>query len=84
MKRLLPRSTHEIINFGHFLSFVQKSTKPVQLAEMRIVKFQVATNAVGPAGLVVACDLLPLEPVQGALVLAPRDFTLKDTQEEIR
>ena len=51
---------------------------------MRIVKFQVATNAVGPAGLVVACDLLPLEPVQGALVLAPRDFTLKDTQEEIR
>jgi len=45
---------------------------------------QVATNAVGPAGLVVACDLLPLEPVQGALVLAPRDFTLKETQEEIR
>jgi len=45
---------------------------------------QVATNAVGPAGLVVACDLLPMEPVQGALVLAPRDFTLKDTQEEIR
>ena len=43
-----------------------------------------ATNAVGPAGLVVACDLLPLEPVQGALILAPRDFTLKDTQEEIR
>ena len=57
---------------------------PVKLAEMRIVKLQVATNAVGPAGLVVACDLLPLEPVQGALVLAPRDFTLKDTQEEIR
>ena len=56
----------------------------VTLAEMRIVNFQVATNAVGPAGLVVACDLLPLEPVQGALVLAPRDFTLKDTQEEIR
>ena len=56
----------------------------VTLDEMRIVKFQVATNAVGPAGLVVACDLLPLEPVQGALVLAPRDFTLKDTQEEIR
>ena len=51
---------------------------------MRIAKLQVATNAVGPAGLVVACDLLPLEPVQGALVLAPRDFTLKDTQEEIR
>ena len=56
----------------------------VTLDEMRMVKFQVATNAVGPAGLVVACDLLPLEPVQGALVLAPRDFTLKDTQEEIR
>ena len=51
---------------------------------MRIVKFQVATNAVGPKGLVVACDLLPLEPVHGALVLAPRDFTLKETQEEIR
>ena len=46
--------------------------------------FQVATSAVGPAGLVVACDLLPLEPVQGALVIAPRDFTLKETQEEIR
>ena len=43
-----------------------------------------ATNAVGSAGLVVACDLLPLEPVQGALILAPRDFALKDTQEEIR
>ena len=56
----------------------------VTLDEMRMVKFQVATNAVGPAGLVVACDLLPLEPVQGALVLAPRDFTLKETQEEIR
>ena len=50
----------------------------------RVIKFQVATNAVGPAGLVVACDLLPLEPVQGALILAPRDFTLRDTQEEIR
>ena len=56
----------------------------VKLAEMGIVKFQVATNAVGSAGLVVACDLLPLEPVQGALILAPRDFTLKETQEEIR
>ena len=54
------------------------------LSEMRIIKFQVATNAVGPKGLVVACDLLPLEPVHGALVLAPRDFTLKETQEEIR
>jgi len=45
---------------------------------------QVATNAVGPTGLVVACDLLPLEPVEGALILAPRDLTLSKTQDEIR
>ena len=51
---------------------------------MWMIFSQVATNAVGPTGLVVACDLLTLEPVEGALILAPRDFTLSETQDEIR
>jgi len=41
-------------------------------------------HQVGAEGLVVACDLLAMEPVAGALILAPRDFTLHETQQEIR
>ena len=36
------------------------------------------------SGLVVACDLLPLDPVPGAVTLPGRDFTAPDTWREIR
>ena len=32
----------------------------------------------------VACDLLPLDPVPGAVTLPGRDFTAADTWREIR
>jgi len=44
---------------------------------------QVATQAVGHNGTVVACDLLQLEPVDGALILSHSDFTQEGTQDEI-
>ena len=45
---------------------------------------QVATQIVGQAGTVVACDLLDFEPVDGAIILPERDFTDKSTQDEMK
>jgi len=45
---------------------------------------QVASKLVTKSGLVVACDLLNIEPVPGAIVLPNRDFTKVDTWREIR
>ena len=42
-----------------------------------------ATSCVGRKGLVVACDLLTFEPVEGAVILPARDFTSNQTQEEM-
>ena len=43
-----------------------------------------ATDKVGGEGLVVACDLLDMEPVTGAVTLPGRDFTKPDTWTEIK
>jgi len=45
---------------------------------------QVATQVVGQQGAVVACDLLDIEPVAGALILPNTDFTHTSTQEKIK
>ena len=45
---------------------------------------QVATQMVGQAGTVVACDLLDFEPVDGASILPKTDFNDKSTQDEIK
>ena len=38
---------------------------------------------VGPESKIVSCDLLPFEPVPGAITLPHTDFTLPQTQTKI-
>ena len=37
-----------------------------------------------PAGVLIGCDLLPIEPVEGTIMLSNADFTAKQTQDQIR
>ena len=42
-----------------------------------------AYHANRPAGVLIGCDLLPIEPVEGVVMLSNADFTAKQTQEQI-
>jgi len=78
------RSAYKLLEVQKKHKLLRKGMVVVECGAAPGAWTQVATNAVGPTGLVVACDLLPLEPLEGALILAPRDFTLSETQDEIR
>jgi len=78
------RSAYKLLEINAKTRLLKRGQTLVECGAAPGAWTQVATQAVGPAGTVVACDLLEFEPVDGAIILPKRDFTEKTTQEEIK
>jgi len=78
------RSAYKLIEINKTARILKPGVTVVECGAAPGAWTQVATKLVTNSGLVVACDLLDIEPVPGAVVLPNRDFTKVDTWREIR
>jgi len=78
------RSAYKLLEMNKKVKLLRPGQTVIECGAAPGAWTQVATSIVGSSGLVVACDLLEFEPVDGAIVLPERDFTVKSTQDEIK
>jgi len=78
------RSAYKLLEINQKTKLLKPGYSLVECGAAPGAWTQVATQAVGQHGTVVACDLLQFEPVEGAIILPNKDFTKKETQEEIK
>lgn len=78
------RSAYKLLEINSKARILKPSQVVVECGAAPGAWTQVATQIVGHAGTVVACDLIDFEPVDGALILPRTDFTRQSSQEQIK
>jgi len=75
------RSAYKLIDIQNKYKLIRSDSVVVECGGAPGAWTQVIASIVGVKGKVVTCDLLPIEPVPGAITLSNTDFTAPQSQQ---